>query len=194
MNWLQKISESEQPYVYHAQTHVVPGVLNPRDAKTYNSIGTWFTSSPEEASRLYGKNVTKYQLPAGNYTDFSCKEFETAFADDELIRKHFGNDVANQLQRFPWDKKNRQRKRELHLRMDDSLLTPKEEMEYRSLVKSDKLLRSILTNKEYIRDLRQKYLSQGSNGFVWRNSTIDNPVSPHDVYVSFHKDDIHPLP
>lgn len=189
MSWLQKLA---QEHVYHAQPHITPGTLNPRTPKNYNSIGTWFSSSEDEAGYLYGPNITKYPVPQGNIIE--QEDFESSFIDLELIQKHFGQAAADHMRMYPWTRQNRERERLLYRKFEREMqrLSRQESQEYRALQKSEKIYRDAILSADYILDLRQKLAEQGINGFVWRNSNIDSPKQPHDVYVVFNEQDIEP--
>jgi hypothetical protein len=151
------------PVVYHG-THERLGCLTPRPVRNYNSIGTWFTSTPWHAATFYGPNVYAFGLPPGQYLEAHTDSFSRFFlnwplAEDTLTRK------------------------ELAYLRTHAPETPA----YDSYAKQ--IVRRLLLNREYIQTFRKMLERAGYQGVVWRDSRIDlrSGDPPHDVYVSFHQ-------
>lgn len=183
--------------VYHAQSHVVPDVLNNREIKGYNSMGTWFDSNPEIDRSLYGKNVTAYDIPADGYLE-PYNDFLTDALGHclPLIQRHLGNKDAEHLEQHPWNEQKWKRWREIEQMVRDDKVPFRDEArlmrERRVLTRSQSIVRAALNNPAYCRDFRSMIENAGYRGFLWRDSKIDG-MGPHDVYLLFHTDDIHPV-
>jgi hypothetical protein len=183
--------------VYHSQTHIVPDVLTNREVETYNSMGTWFNSSPEIGRLLYGNNVTAYDIPASSYLEPS-DDFLTATLGHNLplIREHLGVAAADHLTRYPWNDEQWERWAEIDTMFRDEKVPFRDVSrlmrEREALTRSRDIVRDACLHPGYCRDFRAMIEAAGYRGFLWRNSHIDGE-GPHDVYLLFHTDDIHPV-
>lgn len=150
------------PVVYHG-THENIVCLEPRPIRNYNSIGTWFTSTPWHAATFYGPKVYAFELPPGRYLEAHTDRFSEFFLN------------------WPLAEETLSRKETRHLR-EHAPGTP----DYDAL--SRKTMRRLLLDGTYISSFRRMLENAHYQGIVWRNSRIDlRPGdSPHDVYVVFH--------
>lgn len=86
--------------VYHGTHENITQFID-REVKTYDSIGTYFTSNKDYARLLYGSNVIeanialKNPLVIKNVTD--CKSFDKVFYDSELTELQFNEQNMNKL-------------------------------------------------------------------------------------------------
>lgn len=155
--------------VYQAQHHPIER-LDPRPIKNYNSMGTWFTSSPEHARMLYGPLVYAFELPKGRYLEAHTYDFDQFFtnwplAEEILPKKEFA-----------------------YLR---SHAPGTDDFDH----KADRLVRKLLLDPDYIRGFREIIENANYDGIVWKNSRIDlRPGDPpHDVYLVFQKEPLYPI-
>jgi hypothetical protein len=187
---------AEPRYVYHATHEPDLAKMENRPVKTLASVGSWFTSSPHEAQQLFGPRVLRFAEPQGKFLEFDGRDpqqvdYIRIFASNSNLADEVGlNKEAAILRKTPPDTK---RLAELEKKRDAQektmqYLTEHERIELRRLYESDKTARSLLRNAQYMAAWRAMIEKAGYDGVVWRNSRIDNPKNPHDVWLVFNKE------
>jgi len=194
--------------VYHAQSHLIPAVLKARQVANYNSMGTWFTNSREKAGAIYGQNITAYDIPAEGYLEVGHDDVNATIGiNGPLIAKHFGKPAALHLEQHPWNVEARQELRDLERWQQQSeqvepwrVREPKV-ARMKALRKSLEISRQALKSAAYCQDFRSMIEGDihdhgyGHRGLVWRSVKFDGWTGePADIYLLFHKEDIHPAP
>jgi hypothetical protein len=162
------------------------GQLEPRVVRNYNSLGSWFTSSPDAAKELYGEHIHVAPKPNGRLFKGS-DNFDNTFIDTNLMRSTGLNNEANILQ---ITKPNKKRLNELNKKQNREGLLSSEAKEFKSLNEADKAVRSVLLNQKYMQEFRNKLEKEGYEGIYWPESNFDGSSVPHTVYLSFHKEPI----
>jgi hypothetical protein len=76
---LEERQRREDPRAWYHASHEKLSEFAPREVKDMDSLGKWFTSSPEHAKKLYGPNVTRSELPS----DLNLLEFD---GNDRITR------------------------------------------------------------------------------------------------------------
>lgn len=155
--------------VYQAQ-HKPIERLEPKPVKNYNSMGTWFTSSPEHARTLYGPLVYAFELPEGGYLEAHTYDFDQFFTNWPLVEEILPKKEFTYLRS--------------HAPGTD-----------RFDHKADRLVRKLLLDGDYIKGFREMLENANYDGIVWKNSRIDlRPGDPpHDVYLVFLRAPIEPV-
>ena len=192
--------------VYHAQFHRWPDVLRNRNVKSYNSMGTWFCSNPNVATENYGDKVGVYEIPAEGYVEMDEENVNVSMGHCyPLIAQHLGKADEKQLQAVPWNAENRARWKSLRAKEAEyqqsttgngfqKYLTPAERRELNALAKSDEITRKALRHQGYCQDFRDMITHSGRHrGMVWRDVHWDGSTEASDIFLVFHKEDIHPV-
>jgi hypothetical protein len=192
--------------VYHAQFHLQPDVLRNRDIKSYNSMGTWFTSSKDVAAELYGDKLAAYDIPAEGWLEMDEAPIGHSLGHCyPLIAKHLGMEAEDTLTEVPWDQQNSERLKQLRAkdredREDNEKsvvqkhMSHTERREMSRLAKSEEVTRQALRHQGYCQDFRQMITASGRrHGMVWRNVHWDGSTQPSNIYLVFHEHDMHPV-
>jgi hypothetical protein len=163
--------------VYQAQ-HLPIERLDPRPVKTYNSVGTWFTSSAEHARLLYGPNVYSFELPAGRYLEAHSDNFDEFFLNWPLAQETLNRRDFTHLKKHP-----------------PTSIRPAEYPELGNFLTTRRIMRDLLLNPDYMRKFRDILEKANYDGVVWKDSRIDlRPGDvPHDVYLLFQKEPLYPI-
>lgn len=92
--------EENEVTVYHG-THANITEFIDREVKTYDSIGTYFTSNKEYARMLYGKNVITTKIKLNNPLIVenvnNCESFDKVFYNNKLTKLSFNEDNMRKL-------------------------------------------------------------------------------------------------
>jgi len=144
--------------------------LDPRPIRNYNSMGTWFTSSPIHARTFYGPIVYAFELPAGRYLEAHTDDFDAFFLNWPRAREHLAPDDFEHLEVHPPGT----------ARFDH---------------RASRIMQALLLDADYIRDFRENIERANYDGIVWFDSRIDTrPGEPtHDVYMLFQREPLYPV-
>lgn len=156
--------------VYFASHKPIESLV-PRPVKNYNSMGTWFTSSPVLARTLFGPIVYEFELPPGRYIEAHTDSFSEFFTNWPLAKETLS-------------------KKDFAYLEDHAPGTPDFDK------KADRIVDKLLLDKEYVRGFREILENANFDGIVWRNSKIDVPRHwdiDHDVFLVFQKEHLYPL-
>lgn len=163
--------------VYQAQ-HLPIERLDSRPIRNYNSMGTWFTSSPHHARTLYGPLVYSFELPAGRYLEAHTDNFDEFFLNWPLAEETLGRKDFAHLKKHP-PTRNR----------------PLDYPELGDFQTTRRIMRDLLLDTDYIRKFREILEKANYDGIIWKNSRIDlRPGDPsHDVVLLFQKEPLYPI-
>lgn len=158
-------------------TEVIP---DPEGQRTLNGLGTWFTSSSEQAKR-YGDNVYEADVPDGRYHEASTDDFSRFFYDLALARNRLSAADRPLVDAYiagvqqPSNPVLRPRLLQLK-RAGKNWQSEAREAIFK-----------LFRDWDYLQAFRSKLQQQGFDGIVWRNSHIDASAEdgPHDVYLIF---------
>lgn len=216
-NFGQTIVLQKPIRAYHATHEALGKVLTNREIKTYDSIGTYFTSDPEMGSTMYGPNVSAYMIPRGQYLIARRNQdfWELVFNCLPLIKQHIGKEAADHLSKYPWSGANlawmKQVREEAKALMvqhgepigsnpSDALIgqifrytDPQKAARYKALKKSNEYYRKIVTNPNYLKEYRALLEGAGIHGIIWNNRHWDNSPRSASIFLIFHQEDLHPV-
>ncbi len=182
-------------YWYHGSMDSTIGDFTPREVKNYDSVGTWFTSDPELAADIYGRNVYEIEEQMGNFIEGDGDFYQFFGSNIPLIREVFGDKAADQIENVP---PNTSRARKLLLDRENGRWQNLSYQQRASLAKelkgleeSNKIARQAMNSPRYMKAWRQMMKDAGYDGVVWRNSRNDlgseiEEGRTHDVYLVFH--------
>lgn len=133
--------------------------LSTRPVESIDTFGTWVTSNSKHAGMLYGPNVSRAGVQAGNLLEAHTDNFDDFFFSNKtLFRSVFPNESLATLEEFKFK----------GLRKNEPDVWEK--------------------RKTYLGAFRKMLEDAGYNGVIWKNSRLDLGKSDvaHNVAVIFN--------
>src|SRR4029077_20131725 len=162
----------EEPAAWYHASYEKHNEFAPREVKDFNSLGPWFTSSPEHARRIYATkgHVTRSQLPPDlNFLEFDgndriTRDFHRILGANAKLAEAAGfkKEAAILRKTLPSTKRLGDLTKRLN---DDNIhVSPAEHAERQQLEKAEKASTTLLRSPKYNKLFRQMLIDNGYDG------------------------------
>jgi len=208
----------QKPIVaYHATHEEVGLILQNREIKNYNSMGTWLSSNQAMATKMYGPHSQAYQIPPGQYLLAKRHQelWDLMLNCLPIIEQVIGPAAANHLMHYPLNGKNLQWMRDIRLRTKakyeqskqaghtrdtlDSYIPqvyrysePKTAGLFKKLLQSSDYYHEVAKSAQYSQQYRTLLVKAGIQGIIWNARNWDGSPERQTIFLIFNERALHP--
>lgn len=218
--WGQEVVFHKPVVAYHATHEGIGKILTNREIRTYDSMGTWFSSSKDMAAHMYGEHVEAYHIPPGRYLIAKRRQdfWEMVLNCLPIIARTVGKEAADHLAKYPLtgpniafvERMRKDAKTEMGFAPDDYSVgygeidrfikdslrrrDPERLQKFQGLLASNKYYRQVCLNAEYCRQYRAMLEEVGIQGLIFNGRHWDGAPQRSTIFLVFHAEDLHPIP